>query len=526
MVETLIALGASVVERNLKGETPLGYAASARSFEDFKHIWNCARSTELHDVSLDLIEDLIIAAEASGNDLTVKFLTSLGCDGGMTTPADGHDPASHEGSDSKQQNRDHDLAELGLAHVPFALHFASVPEVPFDSFKLLVDRGKGLDSQDSDGDTPLHILSRSEDSLSLQKLQLIVASQAATNLLNKKTYTPIMVAISHNNQSGVRILLDGGASLTIKSAGGYTAMHWAAKWGMLDCIHILLEKVEDLEDRIIDGSTALILAATRGHWNTTKLLLGHGANPDARSLSGKHFLYEVIQPGGGEMLKYYLEKFPDVSADIEDDNGFTPLIRAAVYANIETFRLLLKHGANFGSRNCQHMLAFSAGESPYPEVRDELLKHELDWNTKAKRKFLLITLEGATPLHVSVARHPRETWYMTSFLLDNKLAEINSCAADGITPLHLSILENSIQSFDILLKHGADANMTTSSSGDNALHVAVKFGRSCMFEALIKHGCDLSRRHKDGHTPHELAIILDNINMANDLQALEYQYTP
>ena len=70
-----------------------------------------------------------------------------------------------------------------------------------------------------------------------------------------------------------------------------------------------------------------------------------------------------------------------------------------------------------------------------------------------------------------------------------------------------------------LLEHGADANLPWGTDHEAPLHVAARRWDVAMVELLIKHGADPARRRADGYTPHSLAELHGNRDIAVSLLA-------
>jgi ankyrin repeat protein len=65
-----------------------------------------------------------------------------------------------------------------------------------------------------------------------------------------------------------------------------------------------------------------------------------------------------------------------------------------------------------------------------------------------------------------------------------------------------------------LLDHGADPNLPWGNDGEAPLHVAARRWNVAMIEHLVGHGADVSRRRTDGATPHTLAELHGNPEIA------------
>jgi hypothetical protein len=65
-----------------------------------------------------------------------------------------------------------------------------------------------------------------------------------------------------------------------------------------------------------------------------------------------------------------------------------------------------------------------------------------------------------------------------------------------------------------LLDHAADANLAWGSEGEAPLHVAARRWDVPMVDSLVRHGGDVSRRRADGATPHTVAELYGNHDIA------------
>jgi hypothetical protein len=70
-----------------------------------------------------------------------------------------------------------------------------------------------------------------------------------------------------------------------------------------------------------------------------------------------------------------------------------------------------------------------------------------------------------------------------------------------------------------LLEHGADPNLAWGDEGEAPLHVAARRWNVAMVERLVGHGADPMRRRADGSTPHTVAALFGNHEIAAWLAA-------
>ncbi len=104
----------------------------------------------------------------------------------------------------------------------------------------------------------------------------------------------------------------------------------------------------NIED--FNGDTPLFYAAKRGHEPIFRFLLLKGADYKHRNQAGDSVLHTVIREGQVHLLAVLWEK-EDYDVDMQNNENFTPLMLAAMQAQVGTVELLLKRGANTELRN-------------------------------------------------------------------------------------------------------------------------------------------------------------------------------
>lgn len=66
----------------------------------------------------------------------------------------------------------------------------------------------------------------------------------------------------------------------VRDGNGLTPLHWASAYGQLVSVQLLLEARAKIDLEGPDGETPLLLAASGGHHEVVRLLLGEGADPN------------------------------------------------------------------------------------------------------------------------------------------------------------------------------------------------------------------------------------------------------
>jgi ankyrin repeat protein len=87
--------------------------------------------------------------------------------------------------------------------------------------------------------------------------------------------TSLHLACWKGHASIIRLLLDRGAHVGVRTAKGETALHLAGMHGKEPVVRLLLDKGADMGARTDEGSrTALQLASDKGHAAVARLLRG------------------------------------------------------------------------------------------------------------------------------------------------------------------------------------------------------------------------------------------------------------
>ena len=104
-----------------------------------------------------------------------------------------------------------------------------------------------------------------------------------------------VLAAAKNDEAKLRSLINENPKifLTRDPGPGYTALHWAAKYGNDSMIHLLIGRYKMNPDiRTRGGYTPLMLAAMHRRETSYQLLLNpYGADPNLRDYSGKRAEY-------------------------------------------------------------------------------------------------------------------------------------------------------------------------------------------------------------------------------------------
>jgi ankyrin repeat protein len=163
----------------------------------------------------------------------------------------------------------------------------------------------------------------------------LLRAKADPDIANTYGITPLMLAAQNRSRDMVRLLLDRGADPDARTWNGMTALMMAARTGDIDVLEALIEQRADIDAADPKrGQTALMWAIAYRHPEAAKLLIGRGADVDARTVR----LREDYTP-------MELEAYT-ANVSGTEQGGYTPLIFATRYGDLESARALVEAGAD------------------------------------------------------------------------------------------------------------------------------------------------------------------------------------
>ena len=300
--------------------------------------------------------------------------------------------------------------------------------------------------------------------------------------------TALMWAAAEGHTPIVRMLIEGGALVNARSAAGYAALLLAAREARLETTQVLLAAGADVNAAAKDGTTALIVATIRGHVRYAEFLMTKGANPN-------------LGPGFGALhwaVGRWDSELSDASNGIlSDDTEWSAFGGLQGRDKLAFVRVLLARGADPNARarktpgfgiQVKGYLGNLAGGTPFliaakandVAVMRELVAHGADP--------LVSTTNGTTPL----------MW----------------AAGVGHVPgLTRSAEGEALEAVRLCLEFGGDIN-AANSAGDTALHGAAWRERAdAIVQLLVDRGANLNAKNKRGWTS---LVIAEGIRTGNN----------
>ncbi len=281
--------------------------------------------------------------------------------------------------------------------------------------------------------------------------------------------------------------LAGGADVNTRDGRGNTLLIYAAAFGSVEAVALLLDSGADANARNGLDATALVWGAA--DLPKLRLLVAHGADVNAHTRLGRTSLMVAAACDGcSENVRLLIEK--GAGAKARDKGGTTALALGAQSGDIESIRLLLAHGADArdGSQSGLTPLMLALGNCSLPGAA-ALIAHGAGVNAAntfgGTVKFGAIELVRLTPLDYAAPYCGAD---VVKLLLDAG-AKVNAADVRGMTPLMLAVASEHQDAgvVRLLLKAGADPN-ARSRAGESPLDWARKYGDGGVMVALQEAG--------------------------------------
>jgi ankyrin repeat protein len=182
-------------------------------------------------------------------------------------------------------------------------------------------------------------LARARDASSLSVLQFaryMGQDAVLEQLIDAGPPLDIFAAATIDRVGALRALLDDDTSLArAYSSDGFTALHFAAHFGSLGAIRALLEAGAQIEavTRNVLANMPLQAAAAGGRMEACRLLLRHGADPNAKQHGGLTPLMTAAFNNSRELAEMLIAR--NANIEVRTDDGKTAADVAAGVGNME-----------------------------------------------------------------------------------------------------------------------------------------------------------------------------------------------
>ncbi|XP_071104774.1 putative ankyrin repeat protein RF_0381 [Haliotis cracherodii] len=364
-------------------------------------------------------------------------------------------------------------------------------------------------------------------------------------------------------RAGKTSCIKGGDNQGQNQTTGNTILIDACRNGDLKQVKcILSQDTANINTRGENGVTPAMIAAEKGEKDILELLVKKGSDLSLLDEDDNNILHLACKGGHVDIVKY-IHSRNIVDIDRGGENGYTPLMIAVQFGNMDVFSFLMRKGADTstGDAGDENILHLSCRGGNVEIVNYILKQNIVDINSER--------YDGMTPLFLTVQLGMRKVFQLLTErgayaakttdsmellnyaceggdleimkrVLNLTNVDINIELWDGITPLLRAAHYGNSELFKFLVTKGANMTMVDSED-ENVLHfacrgesveivkyiitqnilnmnakqvigmtpvmLAASLGYRGVFECLVEEGADISIEHVDGNNILHLACI-------------------
>ncbi|XP_054631968.1 ankyrin repeat domain-containing protein 27 isoform X2 [Dunckerocampus dactyliophorus] len=371
-------------------------------------------------------------------------------------------------------------------------------------------------SRDDRSYTPLHVAAICGQA---RMIDLLVSKGAPVNATDYHTLTPLHLACQKGYQGVTLLLLHYKADADAQDNNGNTPLHLACMYGHEDCVKALV--YYDFQTCSLDlhndkGDTPLHLASRWGYEGIIQVLLENNASINVLNKNRDTPLHCALNSKVLTLLKSTqsgqlcrrggrgLNCAPGVSPTASDRSSRRSSVSStsSVSCEPQPERVLVRH------RQVEKLLrAVADGDL-------EMVRYLLEWTDEEEKE------EGEVPSEAPLC-HPLCQCLMCAPAQKLSTAQagtlgVNSCNADGFTPLHVAAMHGHVELTALLVRHGASVNGRTNQKA-TPLHLASRNSHVQVVVFLLECNAKLNKKDQYGNTALIHACLCGNLDTATAL---------
>jgi ankyrin repeat protein len=365
----------------------------------------------------------------------------------------------------------------------------------FEMVEWLYSQGANYWISDNNGDTPLHLASRSKVR---NLIEWLVMKGLDLHALNKTGLSPIDLAIEHRARDLVNWMKSESSDPVPRATALVRELEVALQKNNISLMDSLFQELYVLhrDSVVVANSRTMLLcgAAALDSIEIIDLLFQSGAKVTAKApISGMTALHCACKQGHLRVVNYLISKGAPVNA--RDCKAQTPLDLALSFHHSNIAEVLQTLGGSSNNEFLHDTLTTEIDEEEIEEIAFD---------------------ESINPLHAACARGECQK---VQFLLEYSNDLVNaSLQQNQRTPLHVSIIDHPHEEIvNILLAHGADPNLFDL-NGMSPLHYACQLRRdSIIVVSLIKYQGSLTLPTARGDTSLHLICRNNLVELMADI---------
>lgn len=361
--------------------------------------------------------------------------------------------------------------------------------------ELLLNAGADVNKQGGYNRTPLMYAAAYADQPKFKKmLKLLLEKGADPNLKTEADDNALMEILWKEkvDPEAVQLLIDHGLDIEFMSRKYYhvTALMRAANLGHFEAVKVLIEKGANISIRSKGNETALsnaIQSSKKNKSQIIKYLIDHGADVNDTTSYGDTSLIRACEDGEIELIKYLIAKGADINQ--KGSLGATPLHEAARNGHLEIVKLLIENGAEISAKGYGNETPlFKAARGGYLQIMKLFLENGADIEAKDSR--------DNTPLMFAAWEGKTQA---IELLLDQG-AEIHAKNNLNWNALMQACEQGHHEAAHLLIERGSDLDVVEKEHGMTPLMVAAHVGSEEIVKVLLEKGVDKEIQDIDGLT--------------------------
>ncbi|XP_047452609.1 ankyrin repeat domain-containing protein 27 isoform X2 [Mugil cephalus] len=368
-------------------------------------------------------------------------------------------------------------------------------------------------SRDDRGYTPLHAAAICGQA---QLIDVLVRKGAPVNATDYHALTPLHLACQRGYQGVTLLLLHYKANTDAQDISGNTPLHLACMYGHEDCVKALV--YYDLQTCRLDlqndkGDTALHMAARWGYETILQVLLENGASTYILN-KNKESALQCALNSKILMLLQANQNGRQRSGSGVDSPSHSPLAsdsssrRSSLSSTSSLGSEAKPEGERVRHREVEKLLrAVADGDV-------EMVRYLLEWMDEEEEDEAEIRSDVVLCHPLCQCPNCAPTQKLSG--LQPGTLGVNSCNADGFTPLHVAALHGHSALVALLIRHGANVNARTNQSA-TPLHLASQNSHVQVVRFLLECNAKLNKKDHYGNTPLIHACLCGNLETATIL---------
>ena len=415
-----------------------------------------------------------------------------------------------------------DNHERAAIHLAAERGYSKIVEFLSDKFKASVYQ------RTRDGSTLMHVAAINGH----PETAMVLFERGVPLLMpNKFGARGIHTAAREGHSGVVTSLIKKGERVDARTGDGWTPLHIAVEWGKARVVETLLGHGADVKlTGGSDAESALHIAARieeAAGEQCTKILLQSGADPNVPMVDGRTAVHVAASQGKLTILRVLLQSGGE--AEAEDHDGETPLHKAAKDCQMGVLTELVQfihgfigttgHFINKANKRGESALHFacliSTSQLHFPGEDRQIVRMLLENGAE-------VTMETSdtqeSPFHY--VAHSGNLVILEEMLAHTSVGTIqlsvNKQNSLGWAPLLAAASKGHLRVTELLLVNNARVDVFDR-EGRSALHLAAEFGSMKVCQALLDKKAFVNSKNKQGLTALHYAASAGNSDLVSYL---------